>query len=178
MARQRFIAAWLVAAMGTASALTGCGGEDPAPVFADDPTAGATPSASPDPEESEAPKRETPRQFIRRWNELERTMQVTGDTSEYRALSPECESCRRTADLIEGFYAAGGYVKWEGRTTKRIEHLGNHVYDMWLDTAPTEYKESSTGEVKRMDGGRSKLQIVLVRENGRFLVADLFRRPL
>ena len=41
-------------------------------------------------------------------------MENTGDTAEYRELSSECKACTDLAKIIEGWYAAGGYVEWGG----------------------------------------------------------------
>ena len=42
-------------------------------------------------------------------------MQNTGDTADYRAMSPECRPLpRSTPTQVEGIYDAGGYVKTDG----------------------------------------------------------------
>lgn len=74
----------LLLSLGLALAgLTACAEEEPEPKFADEPTAAATP----------VEKKETAKEFIRRWAQVEREMQNTGDTTEYRAIAGACTSC-------------------------------------------------------------------------------------
>lgn len=78
--------------------LTACAEEEPEPKFADEPTAAATP----------VEKKETAKEFIRRWAQVQNEMQLQGDSTEYRRIAGRCEPCMVTADLIDEIYASGG----------------------------------------------------------------------
>lgn len=120
-----------------------------------------TTSPTPQPESAEA--------FIRRWVEADIRMQNTGDATEFLSLSEKCDACTRLADLVTGFYSAGGYVKTAGWRILGIEVMkpggSRRLLLVHVDGRPTEYKESSTGVVKRLPGERTQYQFTL-REAG------------
>ena len=134
--------------------LTACGGNDSA---AGDPTPTFSPTATQS--SSAPPKRESPEHFIRRWAEAEKQMENTGDTSEYLAMSKGCKACRKLAHQVAGFYAAGGYVKWGGWRFISIEKVHttgrSSTFAAVNESAPTKYKESSSGSEKHLNGGRT-----------------------
>ena len=140
--------------------LTGCS-EDPEPrPKMPDPT---PTSATPSPTKSETAETESPEEFIRRWAAIEAEMENTGDTSEYRELSVGCKACSDLADLVEKWYAAGGFIKWGGWKILAVEARdgSDAEYVVRVRSSPTKYKESAKGAVKRFDGGPGAHMIVL-----------------
>jgi hypothetical protein len=155
----------------------GCGG-DPEPKFAD-PTSDAPTSSSTDPvtdPPTSAPKPERAETFIRRWHQAGDSMQVTGKTEDYLALGPRCESCVATAELIDGYYEAGGYIKYDGTQIRSIKKLstsnGILEFQVSRSSPPTRYKETSAGDLKTFAGGESSLRIKIKREDGLWTVLD------
>lgn len=151
--------------------LTGCGQDEPEPKMEPEP------SASP-----AAEKEETAEEFIRRWNDEQREMQK-GDTTEYRRIAGECEPCMETAERIDGIYAAGGFVKTEGRTVRSIrksERSPNikHAYVVEVISAPTTYKNSSKAPEESLDGGDSVYEVRLSKKDGEWVLIDTWAVPL
>ena len=114
-------------------------------------------SSSPSPTESETPEVESAEDFIRRWVEVDRAMQNTGETREYSAISARCDACMSVAERVEGIYKAGGYVKTRGlNILKLIDQsgpTGRRVYDVRVQSSPTVLKESANGKEQRLPGG-------------------------
>jgi hypothetical protein len=137
--------ALLLPACSTSSSTTG----SPPPVPA---TSSSEPSTTPTPE------RETPEEFVRRWVEVDREMQNTGDTAEYRRMTRRCPPCDGVADQVEGIYAAGGYLKTDGlkiRTLRTGSPDANNEVEVRLEarSTPTEYVEKAGGPLKAFPGG-------------------------
>jgi hypothetical protein len=142
----------LIAALAAPLVLLGaCGGNDAS--VADPPISPGSTSSSP----TTPPKRETPEHFIRRWTQVEKRMENTGDVDKYLALSRGCMACRKLAAQIRGFYDAGGYVKWGGwqissiKVNSKQEHAT--TYAVRNRSLPTTYKEASGGPTKHLGGG-------------------------
>jgi hypothetical protein len=152
--------------------LAGCS-DDPEPTpKIPEPTSS---SPSPSPTESEEPEAESPEEFIRRWAAVEAEMENTGDTAEYLEMSRECKACTGLAKIIEGYYEAGGSVRWAGWTIRTIEQepgVGKNAYAVSVTSAPTRYKESAKGPIKRLDGGRSTHLLRLGRSNKTWVVLE------
>lgn len=130
--------------------LAGCSQDVPTPQF-QDPTPSATPTAS------QAPERESARDFIRRWAEAEAEMENTGQTEEYRALSTGCRACADLADLVEKYYRAGGYVHWDGWDIRSVTRRGRSddpSYLVKVVSAPTTYATRAGGDAKSFPGGK------------------------
>lgn len=134
--------------------LAGCS-DDPEPTpNIPDPT-----SSSPTPTEpaSEEPEAESPEEFVRRWVEVDRDMQNSGDISEYERISGECETCMSVARRIEKIFANGGFVKTKGLAILSVKDQagtgGRRVVDVRVRSAPTVYKESADGREQRFPGG-------------------------
>lgn len=155
-ARTSPLAALLAALAAGALLLGGCASEEPTPKFAD------APSASPSAVEQE----ETAEEFIRRWAREQTEMQK-GDTSEYRRIAGDCEPCMVSADLVDEYYGAGGYIDTRGIEILAIEpdavSKGTRTYTVKVEVAPTEYKERADGSIQSMPGGRSTYSVVLTR---------------
>lgn len=170
----RRLVAGAAAALLLVGALGGCGSEasDAAPT----PKLPEPTSSTPPP--SVTPEEESPEDFIRRWAQAEVDMENTGDTAEYRRLSRGCEACVSLANQVERFYADGGYVKWGGWEVVSIKPWGKAKdhYEVVTESEPTEYRESATGPVQRIEGGRSTLRLVLDRQDG-WRLADKSKLP-
>lgn len=179
MRRLRFLAPVL----GLTLLLGACGSDD-SPEAEADPTPSGSSSASPsgsgspsdvaDPSASavptEAPAGETAVQFIRRWLSLEYGMEQTGETSAYRAASRGCRSCDRTADAVEQYYKAGGYVAPSRGIIRRLRKQdaipGYTVYLVDLNYAPSTYKRSANRKAERFAGGRITYKMTLRKRAG------------
>lgn len=156
-------------------ALSACnGGDDP-----DDPKSSGTPSEptsapstpTTDPL-TEAPKGETARQFIRRWVELGNEMQATGNTEAFLAVTgPDCDSCKKFANQMSQIYRNGGAVRG-GR--ERLSDMKRETGAVWVVrrvAEPSEYTESTDGELKKFPGGDYRSRIILARVDGKWIVA-------
>ena len=159
-----------------APALAGCSGDDPQPKISSSPTASSP--ASPSPTSSSAtPEAETPEAFIRRWGVASASMQNSGDAQAYEALiDPDCQPCTDFVDLVLGYYAAGGYVEtkpWQvrGVRPRSSPNPRDREFVVDLKTFPTKYKQSSSGDIRILPGGRTKLAVTL-RQAEQWLVVD------
>jgi len=145
--RRAFVATLLVPLV----LLSACSDDDPVPQMPDPTTSEPSPT-----ETSSTAAPETPEEFIRRWAAAEAEMERSGDTNSYRELSARCQSCLELADLVEGYYAAGGYVQWEGWSIRRVRPYpagGENAFAVKVASPPTKYKESKSGEVQTFPGG-------------------------
>lgn len=156
MVVRRILTGALLAPLLTVSA---CGGGD---------SSVAAPPISPEPSTSsptQAPERESPQHFIRRWFDSGTRMQNTGKTSAYRSLQDGCSDCVAVASRVEKAYAAGGYFKTGGvRELHVIDIKGseNHpTVDVKVKLAPTIYLEERGAEPKHFTGGVAYFQIGL-----------------
>jgi hypothetical protein len=126
-----------------------------------------TPSSS-EPTSTPTEEGETPEEFVRRWVDVDRQMQNSGDSKEFRSISKKCTPCDGLADQIEEIYANGGYVKTDGLEIRRLkvgteDSNGEVEVHLWVNSTPTELVESEGAEVQHLPGG--KLQyIVTIRE--------------
>lgn len=140
------------------------------------PTTSSSTPTSPTPTTSPTPQPESAEAFIRRWVEADIRMQNTGDAANFLALSKSCGPCERFADLVTGFYDAGGYVKTAGWRVRGVEVLsatGNRrLLLVHVLGRPTEYKESSTGVVKRLPGEKTQYQFTLQAAGTSWVVRD------
>ena len=131
--------------------LSACGGDDAS--VADPPVSPTSPSTS----TADPPHRESAKAFIRRWAVAERKMENTGQADAYLAISRGCDACKKLANQIEGFYAAGGFVQWGGWEILSIRpnsKMGKTVtFAVRNRSLPTRYKESSDGPLKHLAGG-------------------------
>jgi hypothetical protein len=135
--------------------LAGCS-DDPEPT----PKIPEPTSSSPSPTEpaSEEPEVESPEEFIRRWVEVDREMQNSGDIAEYESISAKCKTCMSVAKRIEGIFANGGTVKTQGLTILELAEQspvdGRKVFDVTVRSAPTIFVESAGAREERFPGGR------------------------
>ncbi len=149
-----------------AGALSACTGDDPGPE--PEPTVAPTPAPEPEPEPTAEPvEREDPEDFIRRWVEVSAAMQNSGDTTDYRSMTPDCEPCQGFADTIERFYAAGGHVKtnpWQIRDLELHGRVGPvREYRFVAETSQSEYKESADEEPRTSEENVYDAYVEIVR---------------
>jgi hypothetical protein len=134
--------------------LAGCSEKaEPTPKMPDPTESSSTPS----PTESSTAQAESAEDFIRRWVEVDRSMQNTGETDEYAKLSSKCKTCMSVAERVEGIFDAGGFVKTDGlRILKVVDQsgpVGRKVFDVRVRSSPTVLKESEDGAEQRLPGG-------------------------
>ncbi len=102
-------------------------------------------------------------------------MFVTGDATEYRAFTKGCESCARLADRVEGWHAAGGWIKttpWRFTTLRVVGGPDSApIFEAGIVLDPTRYRESSNGPIKKFKGGRSLLKAYPVKSDGRWVLS-------
>lgn len=166
----------LLAALLAAAALAGCrGGDDPGP-SPTDPVSSATPTPD-DPSASSTPQAETPEEFIRRWIAVSNSMQISGDTEEYRRLSNGCVPCDGVAARIEAVYGSGGRVDTEGWTVVSVQRTGGRkgrpVFEVAIDNDKTTVVEEANAPPEVLPGGEALMEFVLHARKGTYVVADL-----
>jgi hypothetical protein len=141
--------------------LAGCSEKaEPTPKMPD-PTESST--SSPSPTESTTAQAERAEDFIRRWSDALRDMQISGDSQAFRELGPDCESCLETAKRVDQIYDAGGEIRWAGWTIHSIEPNGKaaNEYRVVETSAPTRFRESADAPWQRLAGGRTRHVIEL-----------------
>lgn len=150
--------------------LAGCGA-DPDPKVAPTPSVPVSTSASPAAETAD-----TSEQAIQQWSTLEIEMQNSGDSSRYRRATPDCAACQKFADLIDGYYAAGGYVRISGQVLTTIAALsssGNRsAFKVSVDPEPTEFLRSAGSEVQHLPGDPLVFKVTLERSGGGWVMRD------
>jgi hypothetical protein len=145
-------------------------------------TAGPTPSVptSSAPTSTPTPERETPEEFVRRWVEVDRKMQNTGDTAEYRQISALCRPCLEVAEQVEGYFKAGGYVKTDGWTIEALSatRRGRSAsVRIDVDSARTTYVVAQGEDEKELAGGRGSYLLSLRARESSWVLADLVAVP-
>lgn len=142
------------------------GGEDPEPILAPPVESSSSPPTTAEPTSEPTPEPESAAEFIRRWAQVEMEMENSGETAEYRALSPGCEACRKLADQVDSIYAADGFIEWGGWDIRSIKRHEDFVdgYEVVVVSSPTRYRETKGGPLKRFAGGRDS-HLLIVREN-------------
>src|SRR5262249_4302739 len=117
------------------------------PHASDLPSARDTDEAATDPQLNQ----ENPQRFIARGAATEARQQTPGKTSGYIAMSHDCAACRKLARTVEGYYAAGGYVRggaWRIDSIRRSPPLGGYeTYTVRAHTTPADIRESSSSRV-------------------------------
>jgi hypothetical protein len=157
-----------------ALALAGCSDDSSSSAGPDPSPSVSSSESSPSPTETD--DAETPEAFVRRWVDVDREMQNSGHTGEYRRLSSKCRPCLEVADQVEGYYAAGGYVKTDGwtiRSSKTSRSPGSASVTIKVTSSPTEYVESAGGKVQHLEGGEGSYILSLMTARDSWVVADL-----
>lgn len=131
------------------------------------PTSSAAPSSSPtstdpSPEPTEPWQEKSydgAEAFATHWFDVFSEAMPTGDTSEMRAISdPECANCDAFADLLEGWYADGGYYRSKGYEVKEATAvkqgpLVSAQVGLSILRHDARGKTSATAPVKKESGG-------------------------
>jgi hypothetical protein len=166
----------LIALTCCALGLSACSG-DASSSAAERPVPATTTSSVPvEPSASAQP--ESPEEFVRRWVEVDRVMQNSGDTREYRQMSRRCRACAGLASQIEDIYARGGYVMTLGWTILSIKvsppgPTGRVSLRMKIDAAPTEYVEAEGKPVQHLRGGVQEQSVTLSPRGGTWNLEDI-----
>lgn len=135
-----------------------------------------TPTPSPT-QTATVPADESPEDFIRRWIEVDTSMQNTGDTKSYRAMTSDCEACDGLADQIESIYAAGGDVVTAGFTAKstRVEKQtdSSRTLLVVVDAAPSTIRDKAGAQPRTLAGGSYEYRLELGRSQNRWLITSI-----
>ena len=136
-----------------------------------------TTSAPSDPTSSPTEEAESPEDFVRRWVDVDREMQNTGDTKEYRKLAPKCRPCNEVADQVEAYYAAGGYVKTDGwsinRASTKSTDEESAAVTIDVNSAATEVVEAKGRPAQHLQGGKGTYLLTLKAAGSSWVVTDL-----
>lgn len=151
--------------------LAGCS-DDPEPRF--------EPTESPSPTESETsaePQAQSPEEFIREWVSLHADMQNTGETDRFLMISPKCSACVELADLVDRYYAAGGYIKtagWTLRSLERTSRTGNTLeYQADIDSAKTMYAEAEGAQQETLPAGNGRELFVVEKASDGWRMSEI-----
>ncbi|RYB94784.1 hypothetical protein EUA93_10750 [Nocardioides oleivorans] len=149
--------------------LVGCS-DDPEPKPQMPETSTATPTE--EPTETETPEVESAEDFIRRWVKAGDEMQVTGDTAEYDAMTPNCKACQGFVESVEQVYAAGGSAQFAGTTVTKIRRYAAKppTYDVSQDVAETVIKHGDTGKTETYPAGSTRIRVILKTTQSGWLV--------
>lgn len=149
--------------------LVGCGG-DPQPHFSSAP-----PTVVPT---TTAPAAETPQAFLRRWVRAMDAMERTGKPGPWETLNlKSCEDCATVAATVRGVYGQGYHVVGSSSHVESVTRVGGSSWRVRISSRPTRVVDEG-GHVKgAYPGGRTTLQVGLVRRGGALRVANVVRRP-
>jgi hypothetical protein len=165
----------VVALWGTA----GCGAEDEAPRAEPSGTESVA-SSAPVVVESKGPelRDDTPEAAIEDWIDARTSMQNTGDTGPFRALSSiTCEYCSAFADQVEVVYTEGGNAQIGASEItsirfKRSKQLGAH-YETSIRTSAAQLTRSGGAITEMLPASKDLFQIHVVRDDGSWKVRDI-----
>lgn len=146
--------------------LTGCSTEEPEPKIAEAPSVASTPE-----------KKETAEEFIRRWAEVERDMQNSGETADYRGITSGCEPCTSLADDMDDVYGAKGWVRTDGMSIAHVEKQPNRTFKVVADISPTTYLTAEDGTEGSFTGGSVIYLVTLHRVSGEWQLVNLMKQP-
>jgi len=148
--------------------IAGCGGEEPVPRMPES-TAGSAPSAT----QSSPAARESPEEFIRRWQKAVDEAQLSGDTSSLRALTPKCNPCAEFADHVDSVYTRGGWIRTDGATVIKVRRVSADppTFDVTIRSGPTKLRESTDSKPRRLAGGTGTLRMILGGGPGSWIVS-------
>lgn len=148
--------------------LAGCTDEpEPTPKMPEPTSSSPTPS----PSESETPEAESAEDFIRRWVEVGDEMQVTGETAEYDAMTPECEPCQGFVANVKEVYSTGGSAEFSGSRIIQIRRVGDAppTYNLTKDLPETTINRPN-GTPETLPGGRTTIRVTLGKVGGQWVV--------
>jgi hypothetical protein len=148
----------------TAIALSSCGGGHSTPSKAT--------SSLP---QVEHQQKSDPRRFVRRWLAAEAHMQTTGRTGPYLAASPGCSTCRTLAHFVKGYYAAGGYIRWDGYQIRSMVFTPSQaggIVTVHAQSAPETIKTSSAEPAKHFPARHTTLYVRVATKAGSYTVTS------
>lgn len=148
--------------------LAGCSDDpEPQPKMPDPP-----PSSSPSPTASETVEAESAEEFIRRWVKAGDEMQVTGDTAEYAAMSPDCKPCQGFVSSVEDVYSNGGSADYAGTRITDIKRYAADppTFDVGQSVPETVIRQGESGEVERLPAGDTRIRVILKRDKSDWFV--------
>lgn len=148
-----------VAALAPLLLLAGCQ-DDPESLMPSD-TVTSSPTATDTPSEVGTEAKETPEEFLRRWQAAALHAQRSGDVDVYRALGPQCEPCNAFADQVERIYADGGRIELGDLEVLRVSPVPGSDVEFLLRrrVGPTRVLDSRGDEVQALDGGTESLRV-------------------
>jgi hypothetical protein len=168
MRTPRSLAGILAGALVALLLLSACSGGDDS--VADPPVSPGSTSTS-----TEAPQRESPERFIRRWAAAEKQMENTGETSQYLSLSRGCGPCQKLASQVSGYYGAGGFVQWGGWRILSIKPYPGApapLFAVHSNSRPTRYRRSSDSPPEHFSGGPITYVLALKRHDTSWYVTN------
>lgn len=160
-----------VVAAALVASLAACQAADPEtrPAPTDSATVvGATGTAAPE------PVKESPEDFIRRWQAAVDEAQESGSAGTFRSMSTRrCETCLSLADEIEQIYAGGGSIEFGG--TEIVNFIDSPVgagsYRYLYRAGKTVIRNRASKVVETIRGGESVLVVEVVGRPGNWKVA-------
>lgn len=160
-------------------ALGACSGDDPEPKVAD-PSPSATLPSSPSTTPVSGPTEPTmpaaaqgtdaaaAEAFVEFYWEMVNYAQATGDVAGFKALGPDCATCKRGVESIEETYRAGGTIRGgEGSISDLRVHFLDHPGDPRVIAEFTLTNRAQTVDYPgrsddlRYEGGKLAYQILL-----------------
>ncbi|MEZ5194352.1 MAG: hypothetical protein R2734_19035 [Nocardioides sp.] len=116
-------------------------------------------------------------EFIRRWIAEYNTMQNSGETAAFRAMSEKCDPCLGIADQVDEIYANGGRIEtsgWIPRSFRRTPSSSEHiVFIVKIRNSRTRYVERAGDPVKILPAGSGFERFELTRLGESFNVSDI-----
>ena len=151
--------------------LAGCSEDEPEPKMPDPSPTASEPS--PSPTETETAEAESAEDFIRRWQAASDEMQVTGETAEYDAMTPNCKACQGFVASVREVYDAGGRAEFAGTEITRIQRSEQKppTYDVSMNVPETVIYRSDDGEPDRLPPGKTTIRVILDKTKSEWLVS-------
>jgi hypothetical protein len=89
-----------------------------------------------------------------------------------------CEPCVAVADQVEQIFRAGGYVKTDGWSVEKLRVSqpgagGRLTATVDITSSPTEFAESATADVQRLEGGSIIELMTLEPKRSSWVLTDL-----
>jgi hypothetical protein len=116
-----------------------------------------------------------PRHFVRRWLAAELRMETTGRTAPYLAANSDCPTCRTLAHFVKGYYAAGGFIRWDGyriRSMAFTPSAGGGIVTVRAQSAPQDIRTSSAERVHHFRARHTTLYVRVVSKAGSYTVTS------
>ncbi|WP_322920157.1 hypothetical protein [Nocardioides renjunii] len=159
----------LAAALAVPLLLAGCSEDKPEPKMPDPPPTSTSPTD--EPTETETAEAESAEGFIRRWVKAGDEMQVTGETDEYDAMTPDCAACQSFVASVADVYAEGGSAKFAGSKIVQVKRVGDEppTFDLTKELPETRIIRGD-GTTETLPGGRTTIRVTLGKKRGEWVV--------